>query len=128
DQDDLLEDLAHPQELLDEQLARDLRVQRTEIALVDKQGLHPAERAPDLRHRGELPGDRETQGGVNLCLLAAAELGHVVPLAVDALDQDADSVAAAFLVRLESDPPEAAVREFREVLRCLDLQFGQELI
>ena len=128
DQDDLLEELAHPQEFLDEQFPRHLRVQGPEVAFVDEQGLHAAERPADLRHRGELPCDREPQRRVDLGLLAPAELRHVVPLAVDALHEDPHSVAASLLVRLEADPAEAAVRELREILRCLDLEFRQELL
>src|SRR5436309_1078936 len=128
DQDDLLEDLAHPQEFLDEELPRDLRVEGTEVSFVDEQRLHPTEGAADLRHRREFPGDREAQGRVDLRLLAAAELGHVMPLPIDALDQDADPMAPSFFVRLQADSPEPAVGELGEVLRRLDLEFGEELI
>src|SRR2546428_558151 len=128
DQDDLLEELAHPQEFLDEQFPRHLRVQGPEVAFVDEQGLHAAERPADLWHRGELPGDREPQGRVDLGLLAPAELRHIVPLAVDALHEDPDSVAASLLVRLEADPAKPAIRELGEILRCLDFEFRQELL
>src|SRR3989440_10358015 len=37
-------------------------------------------------------------------------------------------MAPSFLVRLQADPPEPAVRELGEVLRRLDLEFGEELI
>src|SRR5207244_3672584 len=93
-----------------------------------EQRLHPTEGAADLRHRREFPGDCEAQGRVDLRLLAAAELGHVVPLPIDALDQDADPMAPSFFVRLQADPPEPAVGELGEVLRRLDLEFGEELI
>src|SRR5207302_5633169 len=109
-------------------LPRDLRIQGSQVSFVDEQRLHPTEGAADLRHRRELPGDGETQGRVDLRLLAAAELGHIVPLAIDALDQDADPMAPSLLVRLQADPPEPAVRELGEVLRRLDLEFGEELI
>src|SRR5438046_6562654 len=51
-----------------------------------------------------------------------------MPLPIDSLDQDADPVAPSFLVRLQAAPPEPAVRELGEVLRRLDLEFGEELI
>src|SRR6266852_4693241 len=128
DQDHLLEDLPHAQQLLDEEFPRDLRVEGAEVPFVDEQRLHATERAADLRHRGELPCDRESKGGVDLRLLPAAELGDIVPLTVDTLDEDPDPVAPALLVRLQADPTEPAVRELGEVLRRLDLQFRQELI
>src|SRR2546427_86342 len=99
-----------------------------EVPFVDEQRLHATERAADLRHRGEFPCDRESRGGIDLRLLPPAELGDVVPLSVDALNQNPDPVAPALLVRLQADPTEPAVRELREVLRRLDLQFRQELI
>src|SRR6266571_2683003 len=128
DQDHLFEDLPHPQQLLDEEFPRDLRVEGAEVPFVDEQRLHATERAADLRHRREFPGDRESKGGVDLRLLPAAEFCDVVPLSVDALDEDADSVAPALLVRLQADPTEPAVRELGQVLRRLDLEFRQELI
>src|SRR5207253_480204 len=71
---------------------------------------------------------REAQGRVDLRLLAAAELRDVVPLPVDALDEDPNPVTAALLVRLQADATESTVRELGQVLRSLDLQFRQELI
>src|SRR5437870_7305904 len=37
-------------------------------------------------------------------------------------------MASSFLVRRQANPPEPAVRELGEVLRRLDLEFGEELI
>src|SRR5439155_257500 len=128
DQNHLLEDLPHPQELLHEELPGDLRVQGAEVPFVDEERLHPAERATDLRHRGELPRDREPQGRVDLRLLAAAELGHIMPLSVNALHEDPDAVAPTFLVRLEPDPAESAVHELGQILQDLDFEFRQKLI
>src|SRR5436309_12739455 len=116
DQDDLLEELAHPKEFLDEQLPRHLAVQGPEVAFVDEQGLNAAERPADLWHRGELPRDREPQRRVDLGLLAPAELRHVVPLTIDALHEDPHSVAASLLVRLQADPAEPVVGQLREIL------------
>src|SRR5881397_1723693 len=128
DQDHLLEDLAHPEELLDEELPRDLRVEGAEVAFVDEQRLHATEGAADLWHRGEFPCDRESEGGVDLGLLAPAELRDIVPLAVDSLDEDPDPVTPALFVRLQADTTEPTVRELGQVLRGLDFQFRQELI
>src|SRR6266571_152536 len=58
DQDHLFEDLPHPQQLLDEEFPRDLRVEGAEVPFVDEQRLHATERAADLRHRLEFPGER----------------------------------------------------------------------
>src|SRR5256712_1105366 len=128
DQDHLLEDLPHAQQLLDEEFPRDLRIEGAEVPFVDEQRLHATERAAHLRHRGEFPRDRESKGGIDLRLLPAAELCDVVPLSVDTLDEDADPVASALLVRRQADPTESTVRELGKVLRRLDLQFRQELI
>src|SRR2546422_2023299 len=128
DQDHLLEDLAHPEELLDEELPRDLRVEGAEVAFVDEQRLHATEGAADLWHRGEFPCDREAQGRVDLRLLAPAELRDIMPLAVDSLDEDPDPVTPALFVRLQADATEPTVRELGQVLRGLDFQFRQELI
>src|SRR3989442_3635120 len=128
DQDHLLEDLAHPEEFLDEEFPRDLRVEGAEVAFVDEQRLHANEGAADLWHRGEFPCDRESEGGVDLGLPAAAEIRDIVPLAVDSLDEDPDPVTAALFVRLQADATEPTVRELGQVLRGLDFQFRQELI
>src|SRR3972149_6831002 len=128
DQDHLLEELAHPEELLDEQLPGDLRVEGPEVALVDEERLHPAVRPARLGEGRELLRDREAQGRVDLGLLTPAELPDVVPKAVDGLHEDPDPVAAALLLRLELDPAEPPVRELREVLRRLDLELREELV
>src|SRR3989441_839880 len=128
DQDYLLEDLAHPEELLDEEFPRDLRVEGAEVAFVDEQRLHATEGAADLWHRGEFPCDGEAQGRVDLRLLAPAELRDIVPLAVDSLDEDPDPVTPALLVGLQADATEPTVRELGQILRGLDLQFRQELV
>src|SRR2546422_1153708 len=128
DQDHLLEDLAHPEEFLDEEFPRDLRVEGAEVAFVDEQRLHATERAADLRHRGEFPCDRETQGRVDLRLLAPAELRDIVPLPVYSLDENPDSVTPALFVRLQADATKPTVRELGQILRGFDLQFRQELI
>src|SRR5437899_244488 len=128
DQDHLLEDLAHPEEFLDEEFPRDLRVEGAEVAFVDEQRLHATERAADLRNRGEFPCDRETQGRVDLRLLAPAELRDIVPLPVYSLDENPDSVTPALFVRLQADATKPTVRELGQILRGFDLQFRQELI
>src|SRR5256712_11059878 len=127
-QDHLLEDLAHPEEFLDEEFPRDLRVEGAEVAFVDEQRLHATERASDLRHRGEFPRDREAQGRVDLRLLAPAELRDIVPLPVYTLDENPDAMTPALLVRLQADATKPTVRELGQILRGLDLQFRQDLI
>src|SRR3989441_6791336 len=116
DQDHLLKDLAHPEELLNEEFPRDFRVEGSEVAFVDEQRLHATEGAADLWHRGEFPGDREAQRRVDLRLLAPAELRDIVPLAVDSLDEDPDPVTPTLFVRLQADSTEPTVRELGQVL------------
>src|SRR3989449_11396829 len=111
DQDHLLEDLAHPEEFLHEEFPRDLRVEGAEVAFVDEQRLHATEGAADLWHRGEFSCDRESEGGVDLGLLAAAELRDIMPLAVDSLDEDPDPVTRALFVRVQADATKPTVRE-----------------